>query len=455
MKLILLATLTAALVLPTRAHAHGSLKAAKPAAGAHIAEAPSSIHLLFSETPSLSLTSIRLLGPDGADVSLRPLIRAADAPDAVTAAIDGVLTSGVYTVRWQMAGDDGHPTRGTYQFTLALAPAMSGAAMPAGQSHQNPISQPDEPGFGVESPAYVAIRWLQYGALLVIIGAIAFALVVLGFAQRLLTPPVVAAARKRAAGIAFSAAVLLALTALLRLLAQSYALHGESLAPDLALLSTLLRVTLWGHAWIIEVVATVIALVAFANARRGREGAWKLAALAGGAIALSMALSGHAAASPTLRPLAIGADTLHIVGAGGWLGSLLLVIVAGIPVVLRSEDAPTWPAVASLVNAFSPTALVFASVTAVTGVFAAWLHVETIPALWQTRYGQVLLLKLAVLSVTAAIGLYNWQRVKPVLDAGPLGSRRLQRSSAAELAIGVIVLLLTAILVATPAGMDM
>ena len=455
MKLILLATLVASLALPTRAHAHGSLKAAKPAAGAHITEAPTSIHLVFSETPSLSLTSIRLLGPDGAEVSLGPLTRAADSESAVTTAIVGMLTSGVYTVRWQMAGDDGHPTRGTYRFTLALAPAMSGATMPAEQSHQNPISQPDEPGFGVESPAYVAIRWLQYCALLVIIGAIAFALVVLAFAQRLLTPPVVAGARQRAAGIAFSAAVLLALTALLRLFAQSYALHGESLAPDLALLSTLLRVTQWGHAWIIEAVATVIALVAFANARRGREGAWKLAALAGGAIALSMALSGHAAASPTLRLLAIGADTLHIVGAGGWLGSLLLVIVAGIPVVLRSEDAPPWPAVASLVNGFSPTALVFASMTAVTGVFAAWLHLETIPALWQTRYGQVLLLKLGVLSVTAAIGLYNWQRVKPVLDAGPLGTHRLQRSSAAELGIGVIVLLLTAILVATPTGMDM
>lgn len=455
MKLILLATLVASLALPTRAHAHGSLKAAKPAADAHIAEAPTSIHLLFSETPSLSLTSIRLLGPDGAEVSLGPLTRAADSESAVTTAIVGMLTSGVYTVRWQMAGDDGHPTRGSYRFTLALAPAMSGATMPAAQSHQNPISQPDEPGFGVESPAYVAIRWLQYGALLVIIGAIAFALVVLGFAQRLLTPPVVAAARERAAGIAVSAAVLLALTALLRLFAQSYALHGESLAPDLALLSTLLRVTQWGHAWILEAVATVIALVAFANARRGREVAWKPAALAGGAIALSMALSGHAAASPTLRLLAISADTLHIVGAGGWLGSLLLVIAAGVPVALRGEDTQRWRVVASLVNAFSPTALVFASLTAVTGVFAAWLHLESIPALWQTRYGQVLLLKLAVLSVTAAIGLYNWQRVKPVLDAGPLGSRRLQRSSAAELGVGVIVLLLTAILVATPAGMDM
>ncbi len=460
MRLVVLVAIGVALLLPTRAHAHGALKSATPAAGAHLAAAPTSIHLLFSETPSLSMTSIRLVGPNGNDVSLGALAIAADSRSAVMAAIAGTLTSGVYTVRWQMAGDDGHPTRGSYRFTLALAPAMPAtsmqtAPMQTDQMHTNPVSQPDGPGFGVESPVYVAIRWVQYVALLIVIGAIAFSQVVLAFATRVLDAHLVADARARATTLAIGATLLLGATALVRLLAQSYALHGERLAPDPALLATLLQVTQWGHAWLLEMGAIVVAVFAFIAARRGRTSGWSVAALAGGALTFSMALSGHAAATPTLRSLALIADSLHIIGGSGWLGSLLFVVAVGVPVALTGDNTQRWHRVAALVNAFSPTALVFASVTAVTGLFAAWLHVETIPALWQTRYGQMLLLKLAVLSVTAGIGLYNWQRVKPVLGAGPDGTRKLRRSAVAELTIGVAVLLITAILVATPTGMDM
>ena len=68
-------------------------------------------------------------------------------------------------------------------------------------------------------------------------------------------------------------------------------------------------------------------------------------------------------------------------------------------------------AVARLVNAFSPTALVFAGLTASTGVFAAWLHLESISALWQTDYGTMLFRKLVILSIVAGIGSWNFRYV--------------------------------------------
>lgn len=449
------ALLALTLTVSDCAFAHGALTSSAPSSGAHLTEAPRTISLVFSERPSVSLTSIRLVGPDGGDVALGPLTRDGKSGLSVSASVQGAVTSGVYTVKWQMAGDDGHPTRGSFRFTLALRQVMSGPPLSTDQVHENPISQPITATFDVESPAYVAIRWFQYGALVIMIGAIAFALVVMSLLQRTAGTPVVSTARARAAQIAVWATLLLAVTAIVRLFAQSYALHGVSLAPDLALIGTLLRLTQWGHAWVLEVIAVILALFAFRQARGGSLTAWRVAAVCVCAIALSMALSGHAAASPVLLTLAIVADSLHILGAGGWLGGLLLVILAGFPAALAGDATLRWRAVADLVHAFSPTALVFASMTAITGVFAAWLHLESVPALWQTRYGQVLLLKLAVLSVTAGIGLYNWQRVKPILDAGPEGSRRLARSAAAELGVGVIVLLITAVLVATPTGMDM
>ncbi len=311
----------------------------------------------------------------------------------------------------------------------------------------------DESVFGVESPAYVAIRWLQYGALLVTIGAIVFGLVVLPFSDPAAWPVTVPVMRGRVARVGLYAALLLGVSAMMRLLAQGYAMNGEPRMPDLALFGTLLRVTQWGHAWLLEAGAILAAGAAFVATRRGSRSAWPVLAVAGCAMAFAMALSGHAAAAPTLRTPALLADALHIIGASGWMGSLLVLVMVGIPAVLGTESPERLRCVSELVNLFSPTALAFAALTAVTGVFAAWLQVGAVSALWETRYGQLLLIKLSVLAVTAGLGAYNWRRVRPILSTSA-GTDRLRRSAAVELGTGLLVLLVTAILVATPNGMD-
>lgn len=449
------AVLLATFVFSTASQAHGKLKASTPASGAHITAPPVTIDLVFTEAPSLALSSVRLAGPNGESVALGPLGMKEGSRFAVSSRIDGALTSGVYTVQWQMAGDDGHPTTGSFRFTLALPSSVADSSMPAGETHENPISQPDAMQFGVESPAYVAIRWLQYGALLVIIGVVAFALFVIPRLRHDSGAHEFPDMYSRASQVGLIATLLLGASALMRLFAQSYALHGVTLMPDLALLGTLLRVTQWGRAWVLELLAIVIALVVFATAPGRHAKAWLILATSAAAMAFAMALSGHAAAAPTLGRLAVFSDTVHILGAGGWLGSLLVLLVVGIPAALRAERSETLQGVATLVTAFSPTALVFAGMTALTGLFATWLHVSSLPALWETRYGQVLLLKLAVLSVTAGIGFYNWRRVQPMLSTSAAATVRLRRSATAELAIGLLVILLTAVLVATPTGMDM
>jgi putative copper export protein len=59
-----------------------------------------------------------------------------------------------------------------------------------------------------------------------------------------------------------------------------------------------------------------------------------------------------------------------------------------------------------------------------------------------------------VLSAVGLTGAYNWLRVKPTLGEYE-GALRIRRSARVELAIGIAVLLITAILVATPTAMDM
>ena len=155
-----------------------------------------------------------------------------------------------------------------------------------------------------------------------------------------------------------------------------------------------------------------------------------------------------------LTGLAIVSDGLHVLGAGGWLGSLAVVLAAGIPAAFALPADERGRAVADLINAFSPTALAFAGLVAATGLFAAWLHVGGIPALWQTTYGKLLLGKLAVLSVVVGTGAYNWLRVRPSLGSTEAAAR-IRRSSTLEVVVGVLVLVITAVLVATSAGADM
>jgi putative copper export protein len=86
-----------------------------------------------------------------------------------------------------------------------------------------------------------------------------------------------------------------------------------------------------------------------------------------------------------------------------------------------------------------------------TGVAAAWLHLGTLPALWQSAYGRTLLIKLAVLTLVVATGAYNWRVVRPFLNRnGNTAISRLHRSATLEIIIGAVVIAITAILVATP-----
>lgn len=289
------------------------------------------------------------------------------------------------------------------------------------------------------------------------IGAVAFRAVVLTLLERRTTADSRAAFVERVirptAVFGLGASIALGFLALARLVAQSYAMHGASGTLDGALIATMLTRTVWGWGWLLQLASVLLAVTGFTIAQRARRSGWILAALGALALAFSPALSGHAAATPRLTGLAILTDGLHVIGAGGWLGSLLFVVVVGVPAALRLEHSGRSAVVADLVNAFSPTALLFAGIAATTGVFAAWLHLGSVPALWETSYGRTLLVKLAILSVVVGTGVYNWLLVRPALGDDS-GARRIRRSATAELAVGVLVLVVTAVLVATPPGME-
>jgi hypothetical protein len=83
----------------------------------------------------------------------------------------------------------------------------------------------------------------------------------------------------RAATFGLWGTIALGVTAILRLFAQSYAMHGPGDARNAAMIGTMLARTLWGWGWLIQVVGLAIALAGFAPARRGAKAGWLVAAL--------------------------------------------------------------------------------------------------------------------------------------------------------------------------------
>jgi putative copper export protein/methionine-rich copper-binding protein CopC len=455
---------------PPALAAHQRLLSTEPARDGVAGEAPREVRLRFYEPVQLAFTRIELIGPDGRPVALGTPRVSPDTTSLLVVPIEGPLQAGGYTVRWSTASRDGHPVRGEYGFQLAdgaaglqgPAPAgrpggEHGAAATAPGQQAPPADHHPVPGisgaeFQADSPAYVLVRWATYLALMGVIGAVSFALLVLGYLRRRRAPDdaaLIADSRRRAASVGLAFTGLLALVTLARLYAQSLAMHGADGVFDAERIGTLLRQTIWGWGWLIQVGATLLATLGFGVARAGRTAGWMLAALAALALAVTPALSGHAAAmTGTLGLLAIVADALHVLAAGGWLGSLLVLLIAGIPAAMGLGTARRGTAVASLVRAFSPTALLFAGLLVLTGIFATVIHSSSLDALLGSRYGTLLFIKLGIFALVFGTGAYNFLRVQPALG-DDTGTARLRRSAGFELTMGMAVLLVTAVLVAT------
>lgn len=313
--------------------------------------------------------------------------------------------------------------------------------------------------FGVESPAFVAVRAVLSICTIGLIGALSLRWAVLlryaGPDAELLR----AAVDERLRPWIDRLALVAVAATLARFVAQHAAVFGTEQALTRDALATLLFRSNWGRAWWLAITSAIVVTWVAPRLRRSTNTAWLVAAAAILLFAASQPLSGHPAAA-TLPRLAVAMQLLHLVGAGGWVGSLALLTFVAIPaardpardVSREASHAATGDPdarIAGLVRAFSPTALAFAALLGITGLFTAWGNLGGFAPLWQSEYGRTLAIKLGFLSITAATGAYNWRRVLPSLGE-PISSARLRRSSLVELSASLLVLIATAVLVATP-----
>jgi copper transport protein len=440
------------LLLPGVLYAHLYLRSSSPDSGERLDTVPESIQLTFSEPVEIPLSSIGLTGPEG-PVAVGGLT-AGDLREVVSAPILGRIVPGGYTVSWQAVGRDGHPVRGEFSFQveegaegLPLSEEAEGIPPGAGPPVAPPPAPP-MPTFDAQSPLYAGVRWMVFSGILGMVGALGFALLVLG---RLPGGAFTGGhTRMRglrgAANLGTLATLFLVVSVPLRLQAQSHALFGAGVTAER--MSLLLSST-WGLAWVVQAIGSVLALAGFLLVRRVGSAGWALAGIGTAAVLVTPALSGHAASATPSPQVAIVADTLHIAGSGVWLGTLLALLLVGIPLLRHEPSAHRGAALFAMVRTFSPVALIAAGVVVATGLLSSWIQLSAVADLWRTEYGRLLFLKLLFVALVFAVGAINWKRIQP-RTAEPGGDRRLKQTASIELAATLLVLIVTSVLTAVP-----
>lgn len=111
------AVTAAAMLAAPYALAHASLKSSSPAAGAVLATAPKQITLAFNEKVEAAFSSVSVADAQGKQVSTARAKSDAANPAVVYLEVPS-LAAGSYTVKWAVAGHDGHRRKGEFSFTV-------------------------------------------------------------------------------------------------------------------------------------------------------------------------------------------------------------------------------------------------------------------------------------------------------------------------------------------------
>lgn len=116
-KIVTACVLAAATLAAPLAMAHAKLTASNPTPGAVLETAPAEISLTFNEKVEQAFSTVTLTYTDGKVVETEKAKVDAANPAIVRLQTKG-LTTGTYTVKWAVAGHDGHRRTGTFSFSV-------------------------------------------------------------------------------------------------------------------------------------------------------------------------------------------------------------------------------------------------------------------------------------------------------------------------------------------------
>lgn len=300
-------------------------------------------------------------------------------------------------------------------------------------------------------------RWTHLGAGVFLVGSFAFLLL----AGRSDSPTALAWERSLTRWTRWAVAALL-LSGLLSLGYQAAVVTGRP--GDALSATTLLRLvsaTQFGTVWLLR-HGLLLLLAGLIFLREREDSGWDWAAFRSeglllGATGLGLAAwAGHAAAVEPWGLAATGADALHLLAVGIWLGGLVP-LAALLRAAGDEAGADARPFAVLAARSFSQVALLAMLTLVATGIWNGWNQVGDFPSLVGTRHGRLLLLKLGLLAAILVLAGLNRLRWLPALsgEAETVGRPAMRRLSAfvgAELVLGIAILAIVSAMALTPPG---
>lgn len=389
---------------------HTDLISSSPADGDSLTTSPALVRLVFSGPVEPTLSLIRLITADGAQLEFDP--SSEDEGRVLVARLPG-LANGNYTIEWSTVSADGHKVEGRLTFKVAREGLIDTPADPD-VALQNETSQPSSNGSTV---GIGLLSGVALGALLALAGLLAH-MAWLGANDPGKT--------RRVAGM-------LALVTPLLLAVHSGA-WVESIAPgeiDTATITATLSTTA-GRIVALRLALAIVAGVALVLLRK----MMLAAGLAIFAVAIGGAL-GHAA--EFYPAVSIPIKAIHLIAVALWLGGLVMLAACGLQATGFQRAAHQ----TSRLALWAVTAIV------ATGFVQSILIAGSPINLLGTRYGALLTAKTVGLIGLVMFGAINRNRLLPQLDLdskpGPL-----TRSVAWETGLMILILIVAGVLAATP-----
>ena len=410
--LTIVAAVAGMLVFPATAYSHAALLRTVPQASGIVNTPPKEVALTYSEAVEPRFAIVSVTDPAAHQETTGPPRRSPNDPDTLLVPLRHV-GEGWYLVYWRAISVDGHPVRGAFTFAVGPNPG------PAPQFVIPSISET------AATPKLLIARWLVF---LSVMGAVGLAALRLATARPVIRR--VPGATLRGVTVAFAIAAVVGLVSIpiyVMLATADFALRSFF---SFGALIPLVRASAFGRGYIdlwicfgLFVAAAVAAIRIDRPEREQRSVAELLAivgvALAGAAALLVPGLAGHAAQTAP-RGLSLLFDWVHLAAGSIWVGGLI-----GLLVLWRNLDRATRVAgLVVVVPRFSNTAFVSVMLLIASGVGASLLHVPTVASLWQTSYGQALLVKVALLLVAMLLAAVNLLRTKPRLAKARGGAGR-------------------------------
>jgi copper transport protein len=437
-KSVALAVVLIALVAAPSAFAHAILQQSTPENGSVVRRSPPSVTLRFNEGVETAFGSIRAYDCGGGRVDSGKVARPNNR--SVSIKLNRQLPQGSYTVTWRVISADAHPVAGAFVFHVKTADRSGSCKQVFGKGTPGDVDA-----------LFKFARALDFALLLLVVGgAAALALVLRSAAAEL---------RVRLYGILAGLALGLLVAGGLCIVLQGAVAGGFGLSEAFHwnTVDSVLQ-THFGKAFLLQLAfAAIVAPTAF-TASRTRNAAVGAATLVPALCLLpTLSAAGHARTSGVI---AVVADVLHMLAAATWVGGLAFTVLA---VLLSGDDR--WPLASRAIPRFSILAV--ASVVMLVAAGAVRGSQELVPSgtslrhwprfIWdgysQTRYGHLLLAKIALVLPLLGLGAYNNRYAVPRLRkqiASIVEQRRFLRAAGAELLIMAAIVGVTAVLVTEP-----